>query len=193
MIDFIEGHLIEKSPAHVVLQTGGIGYFVHISLYSYSQLENKDQAKVFIYEVIREDAHLLFGFTTRAERHIFELLISVNGVGANTARMILSSLNPNEVQSAIASENTSTFQNIKGIGAKSAQRIIVDLKDKITKETSDQDLISVPNNRIKEEALSALVMLGFVKKSAEKVVDNIIRLNPSIELEDLIKKALKQL
>ncbi|NBC81781.1 MAG: Holliday junction branch migration protein RuvA [Bacteroidetes bacterium] len=193
MIDFIEGHLIEKSPAHVVIQSGGIGYFVHISLFSYSQLEKKEQSKVYIYEIIREDAHLLFGFVTKAERNIFELLISVNGVGANTARMILSSLNPDEVRSAIASDNTGAFQNIKGIGAKSAQRIIVDLKDKITKESAEHDLISMPNNRIKEEALSALVMLGFVKKSAEKVIDNIIRSESSIALEDLIKKALKQL
>jgi Holliday junction DNA helicase RuvA len=193
MIDFIEGDIIEISPAHLVIKTAGIGYFVHISVHSYTHIEKQKQAIVFIHEIIREDTHQLYGFSTKSERDVFELLISVNGVGANTARMILSSLSASEVNATIAAENDTVFKNIKGIGSKTAQRIIIDLKDKVTKLENTNENIKIADNRTREEALSALVMLGFIKKSAEKVVDKLISDNPSMQIEELIKQSLKQL
>jgi len=193
MIDFIEGSLVEKSPAHAVIQTSGIGYFINISLHAYSQIENLEQVKLYIYEIIREDTHALYGFFEKNERHYFEMLISVNGIGANTARMILSSLKPTEIHAAIATGNTKVFQDVKGIGGKSAQRIIVDLKDKISKEPAGEDLIQLPDNSLADEALSALVMLGFPKKNAEKVVTAMLKSSPGLSLEELIKQSLKQL
>jgi holliday junction DNA helicase RuvA len=193
MYEYIEGSLIEKNPACCVIATGGIGYSIQISLSTYSQLETKDKARLYIHQVIREDAHLLFGFYTRQEREMFRLLLTVSGVGANTARMMLSSMTPGDIQQAIVTENTSLLQSIKGIGAKTAQRIIIELRDKISKEKSAGEIFAAKDNRIKEEALSALIILGFNKGDAEKALNKILLTEQNLPLEDLIKKALKQL
>lgn len=193
MYEYIEGSLIEKNPTCCVIEVAGIGYFIHITLSTYSRLENQAQAKLFIHQVVREDALLLFGFYTRQERDMFRLLITVSGIGANTARMMLSSLTTDDIQQAILENNTSLLQGIKGIGAKTAQRAIIDLRDKISKEKLTGELFPAKDNRLKEEALSALISLGFNKGEADKVVGKILQVEKSLPLEDLIKKALKQL
>lgn len=193
MFDFIEGEIIEISPAHMVIKTGGIGYFVHISVNTFAQLEHEKNTRLYVHQIVRDDAHLLYGFSHINERQVFLLLLSVNGVGANTARMILSSLNADEVTQAISTNNVNAFKSIKGIGAKSAQRIIIELQDKIDKNTALLEIVQPKGNRTREEALDALVMLGFVKKNAEKVVNNIAKETPDIKLEELIRAALKQL
>ncbi len=195
MYDFMEGRLVELTPISATLQTGGIGYLIHISLNTYTGLQsfrNSDTlCKLYLHHVIREDAQLLYGFLDTRERSFFRLLITVSGVGASTARMILSSLSAGELQKAIAEGNAGVLKNVKGIGLKTAQRIIVDLKDKIGQVASADDNFSVSNNTSKEEALSALVNLGFTKASVEKVLDKIAVGNPSASVEDLIKEALK--
>ena len=193
MLDYIKGKVAELSPTQLIIEQSGIGYEINISLFSYTQLQGAEECKIFVHQVIREDAHLLFGFFDKEERNIFRLLISVSGVGANTARMILSSMSPEEVQNAISEGNVSLLQSIKGIGAKSAQRIIVDLKDKVAKTTDPSQLFKPANNTIKKEALSALEILGFGKKQAEKVLDKLLADEDDIAVEDLIKKALKLL
>jgi Holliday junction DNA helicase RuvA len=164
-----------------------------ISLTTYGKLEAQTRAKLFIHQVVREDANLLFGFYTRQEREVFRLLLTVSGVGANTARMMLSSLTPDDIQQAILSDNTSLLQSIKGIGAKTAQRIIIDLRDKVSKEKVTGEIFPARDNRLKEEALSALVILGFNKGEADKVIGKILLTEKNLPLEDLIKRALKQL
>jgi Holliday junction DNA helicase RuvA len=193
MIDFIEGKIAELTPAHVVVETNGVGYFISISLNTYTQLNSLEKCKMFIHEVIREDTYALYGFFTKVERTIYQLLISVSGIGPNTARMILSSMLPNEVEISILNNDVNAFKNIKGIGLKTAQRIIVDLKDKVGKSDNDDNIFILPNNTIKDESLSALVMLGFNKKNSEKLIDKLIADNPKIKVEDLIKEALKTL
>jgi len=193
MLEYIKGHIIESSPAHCVVENNGIGYFINISLNTYSKLQNQKEIQIFIYEQIREDAHNLYGFYDTTERNLFIHLISVNGIGSNTARMMLSSMSPGEIHDAISSGNVNLLKGIKGIGAKTAQRIIVDLADKLGKEPLDQKIFIEPNNTLKDEALSALVMLGFAKNNAQKVVDKIISTDPTIKVEELIKKALKML
>ncbi len=193
MLEYIKGHIIESSPAHCIIENNGIGYFINISLNTYSKLQNQKEIQIFIFEQIREDAHNLYGFYDTTERNMFIHLISVNGIGANTARMMLSSMSPGEIHDAISSGNVNLLKGIKGIGAKTAQRIIVDLADKLGKEPIDQKIFVETNNTLKDEALSALVMLGFVKNSAQKVVDKIISADPTIKVEELIKKALKML
>jgi len=192
MYDYIEGSLIEKNPAYCIIETAGIGYFVQISLSTYSRLDSQAVVKLFLHQVVREDAHLLFGFQSKQEREMFRMLLTVSGIGANTARMMLSSLTSAEIQQAILEGNASLLQSIKGIGAKTAQRVILDLRDKISKEKISGELFPVKDNRLKEEALSALVILGFNKGEAEKVIGKIL-LAESLSLEELIKKALKQL
>ena len=196
MIDYIKGDLAELNPAYAVIETGGIGYCIHIALPTYSALQQKTSAKLFIYESIREDAHILFGFLTQTERQLFLLLISVSGIGANTARMILSSYSAQEIQEMIAAGNVAALNSIKGIGTKTAQRIIVDLKDKIIKVAgiSEQTLIDAPvNSLVKDEAVSALVMLGFSAAMSQKAVTKILKEQPDIRVEQLIKLALKMM
>jgi holliday junction DNA helicase RuvA len=193
MYDFIEGILVEKNPAYCVIETGGFGYFVQISLPTYSWLEKQQHVRLYIHQVVREDALLLFGFQNKEEREMFRLLLTVSGVGANTARMILSSLASDELQQAIHTGNTTVLQGIKGIGLKTAQRIIIDLNDKIRKEKITGELFPLKDNSLKDEALSALVILGFNKSEAEKTIGKILMENKAVSLEELIRKALKLL
>lgn len=196
MIDYIKGEIAELTPAYVVLETGGIGYLVHITLPTFSFLGEHTSAKLFIYEAIREDAHVLYGFRLQSERHLFLLLISVSGIGANTARMIMSSYSAEEIQEMIASGNVSALNAIKGIGTKIAQRIIVDLKDKIVKGTGGTEipgLAASAHSAHKEEAVAALVMLGFAAAASQKTVDKIVKEQPALKVEQLIKLALKMM
>jgi holliday junction DNA helicase RuvA len=193
MFEYIEGKIIEKSPTHVVVESGGIGYFINISVNTYSKLPENGEKRIYLHQVIREDAHVFFGFAEREERLMFRLLISVSGIGANTARVILSSLTPSEVTSAILEGNHLTFQNVKGIGLKTAQRVIVDLKDKVMKGGKTDELLMPGRNTIREEALSALVALGFAKNQAEKVLGTILIKNPLFTVEEVVKQALKML
>lgn len=197
MIDYIKGEIAELTPATVIIETAGVGYCIHISLPTFSVLQGRKEAKLFVYEVIREDAHLLYGFTNQAERQLFLLLISVSGVGANTARMIMSSYSAAEIQEMIATGNVTSLNAIKGIGAKTAQRIIVDLKDKIMKvagmENNDLQLFASAASPVKDEAVSALVMLGFAANASQKVIDSILKKEPTLKVEQLIKLALKML
>lgn len=193
MFEYIKGDINDLTPTTVVVENHGLGYFINITLNTYSQLSGHVSGQLYLHQVIRDDAHLLFGFKELKEREVFRLLISVSGVGANTARMMLSSLTAEEVKKAIFSNNAKTLQDVKGIGAKTAQRIIIELKDKIGKEDEIGEIVMFQDNTIKDEALSALVMLGFAKNSIGKVLDKIIKANPPANVEELIKLALKQL
>jgi Holliday junction DNA helicase RuvA len=193
MIDYIKGSLTQITPTFLTIETGGIGYFVNISLNTFSRLEGKSDFRIIIHEVIREDSHLLFGFADSEERDIFRHLISVTGVGSNTARMMLSSLSPGEIEKAILGSDVNTLKSIKGIGLKTAQRIIVDLKDKLGKHSGSGEIFTLSDNTKREEALSALVMLGFAKSAVSKVLDKIVREEKNLSVEDLIKRALKNL
>jgi len=193
MYEFITGNIVEKTPTYIILETGNVGYNINISLYTYSLLSGQNPCQIFIHQIVREDAHILYGFINREEREVFRQLISVSGVGANTARLILSSLGPSEIEEAINEGNVATLQGIKGIGAKSAQRIIVDLKGKITTRGEIDQLFPEQSNTLRTEALSALVNLGFAKKTIEKVLDQILRGDDELSMELLIKEALKKL
>jgi holliday junction DNA helicase RuvA len=193
MLNYLTGTLVELTPTNATIEINGIGYELNISLHSFTQLNGQSSCKIFVHQVIREDAHLLFGFASTDERIVFRQLISVSGIGANTARMILSSLTPNEVRNAIASANVTLLQSIKGIGGKTAQRIIVDLKDKISKSTDLTQIFKPADNTIKKEALSALEILGFSRKQSEKAIEKIILDNEGIQVDEVIKKALKLL
>jgi Holliday junction DNA helicase RuvA len=194
MYEYIHGKITGLTPANAVIEAGSIGYFIHISLNTYSLINGKEQTKLYLHQVVREDAHLFYGFAEIAERELFRLLISVNGIGSNTALMMLSSLTPNEIRQAILEENVALLKMIKGIGAKTAQRVIIDLKDKIGKTAaSDQILISPADNTIRDEALSALVMLGFARKNVEKELDKLFKAKPDLTVEETIKMALKGL
>ena len=195
MLDYIKGTIEEATPAYVVLDNRGMGYMLNISLTTYEILQRagRGEVKVYVYEAIREDAHVLYGFAEKRERELFELLISVSGVGTNTARMILSLLPPQELESAIASGNAASLKSVKGVGAKTAQRIIVDLKDKINVVgTSLIDKVPM-SNEVYEEAMAALTMLGFTKQATQKVLNSLFKENPAMKVEEAIKKALKQL
>jgi len=184
---------VEKNPTYAVVDCNGVGYLLHISLNTYSSLPNDEYVLLYTHLSIREDAHTLYGFSTKMEREVFLLLTSVSGVGPSIARTMLSSMTSKEVQQAIASEDVKLIQSVKGIGAKTAQRVIVDLKDKVLK-TFDLDEVSVvQNNTNKEEALSALEVLGFVRKQADKVIGGILKETPDASVEILIKQALKKL
>jgi len=196
MIDYIKGEITELTPANVVLETAGIGYFIHITLPTFSALGDQKTAKLFVFESIREDAHVLYGFRMQSERQLFLLLISVSGIGANTARVIMSSYTAQEIQEMIASGNVVALNAIKGIGTKTAQRIIVDLKDKIVKGVGGTDFASMVANapsEHKEEAISALVMLGYNAAASQKTVDKILKEQPTVKVEQLIKLALKMM
>ncbi|TFH26550.1 MAG: Holliday junction branch migration protein RuvA [Bacteroidia bacterium] len=191
MYEFIEGEFVEKSPAHLIVQAGHLAYHIHISVLTYSQLSKLSSGRVYLHFVVREDAQILYGFGSREEREIFRMLISVSGVGANTARLILSSLSPDEITHAILSGNVAVLQGVKGIGAKSAQRIIVDLKDKVGLGAGIDELFLSQGNTSREEALSALVALGFPKKTVEKILTRILSEQPDLSSEEVVKAALK--
>ncbi len=195
MIHHLKGQLIEKNPTYVVVECSGVGYFLHISLHTFALLKNASEAiSIFTHLQVKEDSHTLFGFMEKSERELFRLLISVSGIGASTARTMLSSLDPKQIMDAIASGDAATVQSIKGIGAKTAQRVILDLKDKILKVFGEGEVFVSQSNTNKEEALSALETLGFARKPAEKVVDRIMKdsaEDPTVE--GIIKLALKNL
>lgn len=193
MYEFIRGIIIERNPAHIVIEAGGVGYFVNISLNTYSKFNQKKEGLLYLHQVIRDDAHVFYGFADKSERDLFRNLISVNGVGSNTAIMMLSSLNPDEIALAVTTENVAVLKAVKGIGIKTAQRIIIDLKDKLGKMYETDQIFLSPNNTILNESLSALVMLGFVKRDAEKVVSKILQEHPQTTVEGVIKLALKRL
>ena len=193
MYEYIKGKISEINPTSVIIEAGQVGYSIKISLTTYSKLNTLKEAKVLIHQVIREDANLLYGFADPEERELFRNLVSVNGVGPNTAIMMLSSLSPDEIVSAIGTDNVNVLKGIKGIGAKTAQRIIIDLKDKLGKIKESGHILPSADNTIKLESLSALVMLGFAKKDAEKAVDKILKEQPGQTVESVLKQALKRL
>ena len=193
MIAHIHGKLVEKTPTHLIIDCGGVGYHINISLHTYSLLPNTDFIKVYTYLQIKEDAHTLFGFIEKSEREIFKLLLSVSGIGASIARTMLSSLDPKQVTNAIASGDVVTIQSVKGIGSKTAQRVILDLKEKVLKLYDLDEVSMSQSNTNRDEALSALEVLGFVRKASEKVIEKIVKEDPDASVESIIKKALKSL
>ena len=194
MIEYIKGNITEITPATAILECNGIGYSINISLNTYTAIQHADNCRLYIYEVIREDAHILYGFAEKQERELFLLLITVPGIGGNTARMILSALSPDELCSVISTGNTQALKTIKGIGLKTAQRIIVDLKDKIANTGATGALAPTPfSNEIQEEAVAALTMLGFAAAASQKATTAILKENPAQTVEQLIKEALKRL
>ena len=194
MYEYFKGKLVVKAPTHVVLDVSGIGYYLHISLTTYSQIKDQEDCKLYASLQVREDSQTLYGFATEAERHLFHHLISVSGIGPNTGRMMLSSITPEEIQQAIVSGQVNVIQKIKGIGPKTAQRVILELQDKLKKQGPDA-LIPLPISKpsSSEEALTALVMLGFPKAQAEKVLQAISTTEPDLTVEQMIKAALKKL
>lgn len=193
MITHIRGRLVEKNPTSVIIDCGGVGYELHISLNTYSLIGTDESVELFTHLQVKEDSHTLFGFAQKLEREVFRLLISVSGIGANTARTILSSLTSGELRSAIACDDVSKIQSVKGIGAKTAQRLIIELKDKILKVYEFDEVLPQQDNTVKEEALSALEVLGFSRKQAEKVVDAVLSEQSDLGVEQVIKIALKKL
>ena len=193
MITQLIGRLVEKSPTEVVIDCNGVGYMVHISLYTFSQLSSDENIKLFTHLQVKEDSHTLFGFFTTIERAVFQQLISVSGIGASTARTMLSSLEPQQIQRAIISEDLVIIKSVKGIGLKTAQRVLIELKDKMLNLFDGGEIQAFSNNTIKEEALSALDVLGYSRKQSEKVIDNVIQSSPDSSVEALIKAALNKL
>lgn len=195
MIAYIKGNISFKSPTYVIIDINGLGYHINISLHTYSQIEKLDTTKLFTHLMIKEDSHSLYGFADESEKNLFLQLISVSGVGATTAQLVLSSLNPDQIKAAILQDSDLTFSKVKGIGPKTAKRIILDLKDKISKEPINFNAISgSSNNTIKDEALSALLALGFLRPAASQVIQKIFQEEPGIDtVETLIKKALSRL
>ena len=193
MITHVKGRLVEKAPTSVVIESNGIGYLINISLNTFSQIPDNENLKLFTHLQIKEDSHTLYGFFTIKEREIFRLLISVNGIGSNIARTMLSSISPDQIIDAISRENVSLIQSVKGIGSKTAQRVIIDLRDKILKVYDLDEGITSSNNTNKEEALSALEVLGINKRSSERLVDKIVLESPDISVESIIKETLKNL
>ncbi len=191
MYDYIKGSIEELNPAEAVIECHGIGFLVQISLYTYERLRGAKECRLYIHHHLREDDETLYGFSDKEERRIFTLLISVSGIGPNTARMMLSSLTPEEVSAAVASGDVGRIKAVKGIGLKTAQKVIIELKDKIARGSTGLDLSSGGTSANTEEACSALVMLGFTKNAVEKAVSSIVRKEPGLSLEDIIKKALK--
>jgi len=194
MITHIDGVLEEKNPAFAVIDVNGVGYYLNISLNTYSQLPEKGRVRLFTHLAIREDAHTLYGFHSKAEREMYRYLISVSGVGPSTARVVLSGMTPQECADAIVNEDVATFKRVKGIGAKTAERVIVDLKDKVDGNIIDSQNLTSSGNTIKNEALTALVVLGIDKKKAEKVISNALsKTEEELSVEDLVKITLKSL
>jgi Holliday junction DNA helicase RuvA len=190
MITQIEGQLIEKNPTHVVVKCSGISYFINISLFTFQQIPDGELVNIFTHLQVKEDAHTLYGFISRQEREIFRKLIGVSGIGANTARLMFSSLSPDEITQAIAKGDVDTIKSVKGIGAKTAQRVIIDLKDKIESSVESENL-TFQSNTNKDEALSALETLGYSKKQADRVIVKIVKAQPEASIEEIVKQALK--
>ena len=194
MLEYIKGLLVELSPTNVIVENNAMGYNVNITLNSYSELKKGQECKIFLHEIIKEDAHLLYGFVEKQERELFRALISVNGVGANTARLILSSVKTSDLTQAIIENNVNLLKSVKGIGLKTAQRIIIDLKDKISGGGLENlQIFDTSNNNLQKDALSALTMLGFSKAAVEKVLTKILKENANISLENVVKLALNYL
>ena len=194
MYEYICGNITGLTPASVIVEAGSIGYFINISINTYSVINGKKEVKLFLHQIVREDAHLLYGFFQYEEREMFRMLILVNGIGSNIALMMLSSLSVDEIQTAILSENVQVLKGIKGIGAKTAQRVIIDLKDKISRTSGAEPVaMAAANNTVREEALSALTMLGFARKNIEKIISQIQSDMPDISIEEMVKQALKKL
>ncbi|MGM0635551.1 MAG: Holliday junction branch migration protein RuvA [Bacteroidota bacterium] len=193
MITQLKGKLVEKNPTYVVIECHGVGYFVNISLHSFDLIPDQENITLYTHLHIREDAHTLYGFVEKPEREVFRKLISVSGIGASTARLMFSSLSPKEIIQAIAQGDVDTIKSVKGIGAKTAQRVIIDLKDKIDKVETDSDILTFKSNTNRDEALSALETLGYTKKQAEKVIAKIVKAEPDASSETIIKLALKNL
>lgn len=193
MIHHLRGKLVEKNPTHVIVECGGVGYFVNISLNTFSKLPEQENISLFTHLQVKEDSHTLFGFMEKSEREIFLLLLSVSGIGSSIARTMLSSMSPSQIRDAIANGDVPTIQAIKGIGAKTAQRVILDLRDKVLKVYDIDELSLSANNTNKDEALSALEVLGFARKQAERVVDKVLNQDTSLSVENIIKLALKNL
>lgn len=193
MYAFISGKIAEITPAYAILDNHGVGYFINITLNTFTAIGEQQEVKLFTHLQVLEDAHNLYGFYTAKERDMFEMLISVSGVGCNTARLILSSLTVNELSTAIANEDIRTIQAVKGIGSKTAQRLVVDLKDKVKKTDYTEEIVGAINSSVKNEALSALVILGFSKNAASKALDKLLKQSPDASVEVLIREALKLL
>lgn len=193
MYAFISGKIVEITPAYAIIDNHGVGYFINITLNTFTAIGEQQEVKLFTHLQVLEDAHNLFGFYTAKERDMFEMLISVSGVGCNTARLILSSLTVNELSTAIANEDIKTIQAVKGIGSKTAQRLVVDLKDKVRKTDYTEETVETVNSSVKSEALSALVILGFSKNAASKALDKLLKQSPDASVEILIREALKLL
>lgn len=193
MITHLKGRLVEKNPTFVVIECGGVGYFVNISLHTFSKISDSESIQLYTHLQIKEDSHTLYGFAENSEREIFRLLLSVSGIGSSIARTMLSSLTPLQIKNAIASGDVPTIQAVKGIGAKTAQRVILDLKDKVLKIYDIDEVSPNSNNTNKEEALSALEVLGFVRRQSEKAVEKVLSQDSTLSVEDIIKHALKNL
>ncbi|MBR0335693.1 MAG: Holliday junction branch migration protein RuvA [Alistipes sp.] len=196
MYEYITGKLTELAPAYAIVEAAGVGYFINISLQTYSEIENSDNVKLYLHYIVREDAQILYGFASKAERELFRLLIGVSGVGGNTARMIQSTYSPSELRNIIGSGNAVLLKNVKGLGLKTAQKIIVELSGKMVELKVDEKIagaVSSIDNEAYNEALSALVMLGFQKGASEKVLKKIFKENPDLRVEEAIRIALKQL
>jgi Holliday junction DNA helicase RuvA len=193
MITQLRGRLVEKSPTSVVIDCQGVGYLVNISLFTFGQLTDEENIQLFTHLQVREDAHTLYGFTTDLERQLFRLLIGISGIGANTARTMLSSLSPSEIGQAIQGEQVDVVQSVKGIGAKTAQRVVIELRDKIQAVVADAGIPAVSSNTNREEALSALVVLGYQTKSCVKVIDELLSMDAEMSVERLIRNALNKL
>lgn len=193
MIHHLKGKLVEKNPTYVIIECGGVGYFVNISLHTFSRIPEGELAQLFTHLQVKEDSHTLFGFVEKSEREIFRLLLSVSGIGSSTARTMLSAMSPAQIRDAIAGGDVSAIQAIKGIGVKTAQRVILDLRDKVLKVYDIDEVSASSNNTNKDEALSALEVLGYTRRQAEKVVDKVISQDTSLSVENIIKLALKNL
>ena len=193
MITQLRGRLVEKSPTSVVIDCQGVGYLVNISLFTYGQLTDDENIKLYTHFQVREDAHTLYGFSTDLERQLFRLLIGISGIGANTARTMLSSLSPSEIGQAIQSDQVNVIQSVKGIGAKTAQRVVIELRDKVQAVIADSGIPAVSSNTNREEALSALVVLGYQTKSCVKILDELLSMDAEMSVERLIRNALNKL
>ena len=193
MITQLRGRLVEKSPTSVVIDCQGVGYLVNISLFTYGQLTDDENIKLYTHLQVREDAHTLYGFSTDLERQLFRLLIGISGIGANTARTMLSSLSPSEIGQAIQSDQVNVIQSVKGIGAKTAQRVVIELRDKVQAVIADAGIPAVSSNTNREEALSALVVLGYQTKSCVKILDELLAMDAEMSVERLIRNALNKL
>ena len=193
MITQLRGRLVEKSPTSVVIDCQGVGYLVNISLFTYGQLTNDENIQLYTHLQVREDAHTLYGFSTDLERQLFRLLIGISGIGANTARTMLSSLSPSEIGQAIQSDQVNVIQSVKGIGAKTAQRVVIELRDKVQVVIADAGIPAISSNTNREEALSALVVLGYQTKSCVKILDELLSMDAEMSVERLIRNALNKL